>query len=88
MPYLIEIDFAECPGDETIVHRVRNFGEDLWQKFHTGDQAKIDLNAVDAASTRADTCGSTAPRSRDTDHQHDLGRALPCTLGSHIRENS
>ncbi len=64
MPYLIEIDFEERPGDETIVHRVRNFGEDLWRKLHTGDQAKIDLNAVDAATTRLELT-LAAPQHRD-----------------------
>ena len=64
MPYLIEIDFEERPGDETIVHRVRNFGEDLWRKFHTGDQDKIDLNAVDAATTRLELT-LAAPQHRD-----------------------
>jgi hypothetical protein len=64
MPQLIEVVFEERPGDETLVHRVRNFGEDLWRAFHTGHQTNIDLNAVDAATTRLELT-LVAPQHRD-----------------------
>jgi hypothetical protein len=52
VPHVIEITFEDRPRDETLVHRVRNFGEDLWRLFCTGEQAKIDLAAVYSATTR------------------------------------
>jgi hypothetical protein len=64
MPQLVEITFDERPGDETLVHRVRNFGEDLWRSFRTGDRAKIDLAAVDAATTSLELL-IVAPEYRD-----------------------
>jgi len=65
MPQVIEIAFDERPGDETLVHRVRNFGEDLWRFFRTGEQAKIDLGAVDAATARLQLT-VVAPEYRDS----------------------
>ena len=49
---MTKLNALPSPGDETLVHRVRNFGEDLWRLFYTGEQAKIDLAAVDSATTR------------------------------------
>ena len=77
MPQLIEIVFEDRPDDETLVHRVRNFGEDLWRAFHAGDQANIDLNAVDAATTRLELT-LAAPRHRD--HVMEIIRTI---LGEH-----
>ena len=52
MPQVIQIDFPEDSGDGVLVHRIRNFGEDLWKEYRDSDDAEVNLDAVDRATTR------------------------------------
>ena len=47
MPQRIVIDF-----DKDDVHKIRNFGEDLWRKFSKNGLAVMDIGAVDRAVNR------------------------------------
>jgi hypothetical protein len=77
VPQLIEITFEERPDDETLVHRVRNFGEDLCRLFRTGNRARIDLAAVDAATTRLELVLV------DPKHRADVMAAIAKTIEEH-----
>jgi len=48
-PQLV-ISFAGDAADTKLVHRVRNFGEDLHRAFETRDDAAISLDEVDVAT--------------------------------------
>ena len=47
---LDETIFPDGP-DDNLVHRLRNFGEDLYREFSTSGQADISLDEIDAATT-------------------------------------
>jgi hypothetical protein len=54
MSWQVTIIFPELVTDEgnVLLHRVRNFGETLFRHFRDSDRGHIDLEQVDAATTR------------------------------------
>lgn len=53
MALRLTIAFAEAVGpdapDDNLVHRLRNFGEELYREFSTNGQADISLDQIDCA---------------------------------------
>ena len=47
---VIIIAFRDFDG--ALVHRIRNFGEDLFREFSRGDKAVIDIHEVDRATNQ------------------------------------
>jgi hypothetical protein len=55
MAWRIEIDFELPAGGRDrngLVHRIRNFGEDLYRMFAKSGEARIDIGEVDRAADR------------------------------------
>lgn len=55
MAWRIEIDFALPAGVRDrngLIHRIRNFGEDLHRMFAKSAEARIDIDEVDRATDR------------------------------------
>jgi hypothetical protein len=53
MAWQVVIDFELPPGGlarNTMIHRLRNFGEALWHEARTSGLAKVDLGEVDKAT--------------------------------------
>jgi hypothetical protein len=55
MAWQIVIDFelpADTFGRSGLIHRIRNFGEDLYRAFRDSRQAHVDLEDIDRATDR------------------------------------
>ena len=49
----IALDSAVHPGspDAALVHRLRNFGEDLYREFSASGKAEVSLDEIDSATS-------------------------------------
>ena len=52
MPRRIIIDFDAEPDERALVHRVRNFGEDLYRACRDDGWAEVSLDEVDRATNQ------------------------------------
>lgn len=52
---IIALDGAVHPGppDAALVHRLRNFGEDLYREFSASGKAEVSLDEIDSATSEA-----------------------------------
>ncbi|HEV2514034.1 MAG TPA: hypothetical protein VGV07_02200 [Devosia sp.] len=53
MPETILIRFTASPGEEaeSMAHRLRNFGEDVFRRLRDNEWGEIDLDEVDLATS-------------------------------------
>jgi hypothetical protein len=47
MPVRVRITFLD--PEQSSVHRIRNFGEDLWRVLHENKRVEIDIGEIDRA---------------------------------------
>ncbi len=52
MAWLIRIDFDNSSAPSSLVHQVRNFGEDVWRLAQAEKGASIALEDIDRATDR------------------------------------
>lgn len=52
MAWLIRIEFAGAAASSSLVHQIRNFGEDVWRFAKTEKGAAISLQDIDRATDR------------------------------------
>jgi hypothetical protein len=83
LSHSLTIDFDPDQAEfGALLHRVRNFGEDVYRYLRTNDWGEIDLNEVDAATTRLTIRGIKSSKLRristwvgeEMRQQHLLGR--------------
>jgi len=74
--------------DSNLVHRLRNFGEDLYREFSTSGFAEISLNEVDSATSELRVVrnakrhiGVVSAFIRKTLQQHKLDDQFTVTRG-------
>ncbi|MDX8532592.1 hypothetical protein RFM41_34095 [Mesorhizobium sp. VK25A] len=44
-----EVRICFIDPDKSTIHRIRNFGEDLWRRFRDNKHVEIDLKEIDRA---------------------------------------
>lgn len=78
MPRKIIIDFDTQPGRRALVHRVRNFGEDLYRACREDGWAEISLDEVDRATNQLIVKVASARRERR------IAAMIEALLASHL----
>lgn len=66
MAWSLVIDFDVQPGDGVFIHRMRNFGEDLWRACKTDGWASMSLDEIDRATNQLTVTVATASKVRRT----------------------
>lgn len=68
-----------CPPTNDLIHRFRNFGEDVWREYREVSRVEISLDQIDRATemfsitTRKHLDRRVRERVREIAEQHNLG---------------
>ena len=78
---------SKAPGSD-LVHRFRNFGEDLYREFRLSGHAKISIDEIDSATDRIELFvkakrhfGGVSAFIKKTLKQHNLQELVTVTRG-------